>query len=173
LFLAHRESASDVTDDGGRRGGGSALLIEVMPDDDAAEAGAVVARVNVRFRHPDGNIIEDVVDITYPHAPSELLRAGFFDAPDISTIQKSFVMLNIYVGIEQAVLSFYSAEANAATIARLDTLIASVLDYNEEIEDTDIEFDLDLLRDLRTNLMANGVPSGEPPELPDDPWPAD
>lgn len=172
LFLAHRESHDDVTDDGGRRGGGSALLVEIMPEDETAEAGSTVATVNVRFRRPDGELVEDVIDVTYPHKPGELLREGFFDAPDISAVQKSFVMLNIFVGMENAVLAFYSSTADRSTIAELDVLIASVEDYNLEIEDTDIEFDLELLRQLRANLIANGVPSGEV-EVPENPWPAD
>jgi hypothetical protein len=71
-----------------------------------------------------------------------------------------------------AVGAFHTRTADADTIAELDNLIAAVEDYNEEVDDRDIELDLQLLDMLRDNLVIQGVP--EERFVPrDDPWPAD
>jgi len=182
VFIAHRESADDVTEDGGRRGGGSALLLELMPkveEDDGSEATeAEVAVIDVEFREPGSTEVgTDTVVFNYPKAPWERPEEGYFDATDVEVVQKSFVMLNIYVGLENAVAAFHedvSAGLDAtAAISDLERLIAAVLDYNEEIEDTDIEYDIQLMQDLRDVMIANGIQPEPEPFIPDDPWPAD
>ncbi len=53
VFLAHRESDEDITEEGGRRGGGSALMIELMPTttkdngENFSETTVVLARETV------------------------------------------------------------------------------------------------------------------------------
>lgn len=177
VFLAHRESDEDVTEDDGRRGGGSSLLVELMPSEDARdEEGATVATIELQFREPGSDeLLTDTVKLDYPHLPGELLPQGFFEAENLSTVQKSFVMLNIFVGMEQAVTAFHEGRANESTLMDLENLIAAVEDYNEEIKDTDVELDLELLTMLRQNLWSNGVARPEPERIaiPDDPWPAD
>jgi hypothetical protein len=81
-------------------------------------------------------------------------------------------MLNIFVGMERAVTDFAAGNADATTIAELDSLIAAVVDYNEEVQDKDIELDLELLQMLRSNLLAARVPDESVPP-PSNPWPAD
>jgi len=174
VFLAHRESDTDVTEDDGRRGGGSKLMVELMPRPGVeAEAESLVASLDLSFREPGSDTpISDHIDVFYPYPADELQPAGFFDAPDIAAVQKSFVMLNIYVEFERVVDTFHDGLADQNTIAELDNLMAAVQDYNEEVQDLDIELDLDLLEMLRSNLIANGVPDGRftPPA---NPWPAD
>jgi Ca-activated chloride channel family protein len=177
VFLAHRESDQDVTDDGGRRGGGSALMIELMPtlqqDDGVAATEADVAVVDVSFREPGTDqIVEDQVTVHFPMAPWELPETGFFESPDLSIIQKSFVMLNIYVTFEEASMLFHAGDPAGARAA-LERVIAGVEDYNEEVQDLDIEFDLQMLSDMRDLMVEQGVQLPGEFEVPVDPWPAD
>ncbi len=181
VFLAHRVSHDDVTEGGGRRGGGSALMIELMPlTDEASSPGQVtgdVGTVHLTFREPGTDaIIEQEVRIDYPHAPWILLRSGHFDAPGGRTdiIQKSFVMLNIFGGMRMAAEAFHELGSAEVEVAMLEGLIAAVEDYNEEIGDVDIEYDLALLRQFVDVLLANGaVPLPPEWEEPEDGWPCD
>ena len=173
VFLAHREAHSDVTEDDGRRGGGSQLIVEMMPRDDVEEENAVVATIDLSFREPGSNErVSDRIEVRYPYAPSVLLENGYFEGESLAAVQKSFVMLNIFVGMQSAVTAFEEGRANAATIAELDNLIFAVEDYNDEIRDVDIALDLELLDMLRENLLRGGVPESSVPPA-DDPWPAD
>jgi Ca-activated chloride channel family protein len=177
VFLAHRVSHDDVTDAGGRRGGGSALLIELMPrllaDDGRGLTEAQIATIDVSFREPGTDrTVTDHVVVDYPHAPWVTLSTGFFDAPDTAIIQKSFVMLNIYAALEMACEMFH-ARVGSDAVTLLRRVIAAVEDYNDEVDDTDITFDLALLRQLVDVLLRNGVADPEAPPVTDDPWPAD
>jgi Ca-activated chloride channel family protein len=174
VFLAHRDSDEDVTEDDGRRGGGSSLLVELMPlGSSGDEGGANIAQVDVAFREPGSSrLIVDRVNITYPYAPGELRPEGHFQADDIGAAQKSFIMLNIYAGLEVVSMEFESGVADEETVSRLDNLIGAVEDYNDEVADKDIELDLVLLVQLRANLVQSGV-RAEPPAPMINPWPAD
>lgn len=182
VFLAHRESDEDVTAAGGRRGGGSALMLELMPrqDEPARAAGgaesdgaSTVAQLSLQFRDPTTNrTVQEQLEVTAPFSPTTTPERGHFDAPDPAAIQKSFVMLNIYVGFEQATLAFHRGNAGPQTLGDLSALIAAVEDYNEEVGDVDIASDLQLLYQLSDNMVASGV--GRPERrFPRDPWPAD
>jgi Ca-activated chloride channel family protein len=175
VFLAHRESADDVTMDGGRRGGGSALMLELNPtleeDDGSGITDALVATVDVSFREPGTNaLVTDSVDVRFPMPPWVTPAQGFFDSPDLSIIQKSFVMLNIYVAFEMATVDYYARNLTSA-VQVLDRVIAGVEDYNEEVQDTDMDYNLEMLNDLR-DLILNEVDPPPPPDV-EDPWPAD
>ena len=111
--------------------------------------------------------------MNYPRAPWILERDGYFDATDIGVVQKSFVMLNIFVGLERAVTDFHASSDASEAIGDLERLLAAVVDYNEEIEDTDMEYDIELMEDLRDVMLENGTPEPEIIEIDDDPWPAD
>lgn len=173
VFLAHRESDEDVTKDDGRRGGGSQLILELMPQDLTAEAGQTIAKVQVSFREPGSNeVVNDTVAVQYPYEPGYVAKEGYFEADDVAAVQKSFVMLNVFLGMRSAILQFEEGSAGTHTIAELDNLIAAVEDYNEEVGDKDIELDLELCQMLRQNLIASGV-RAEEWEPVEDPWPAD
>jgi Ca-activated chloride channel family protein len=176
VFLAHRRSHDDQTAEGGRRGGGSALLVELMPkhavDDGSGATTAQVARVRVSFREPGSNrIVTDEVLVNYPHAPWVTPEQGFFQSSDVTIVQKSFVMLNLYTAIEEACRDFHGGERRSI-LPRLRRLRAAVVDYNEEVKDQDIVSDLALLDQLITVLRQSGVidPETQPPA---NPWPAD
>lgn len=185
VFLAQRQSASDVTVAGGRRGGGSALLIKVAPnltaDDGSGIASADVATIDIQFREPGTDLIlSDTVTVNFPYPPWMLPTSGYFQSPDVTLIQKPFVMLNIFLGIDRAVTTFHKIGRTQAegseSIAELDRLIAAVKDYNAGINagagDTDFNYDLVLLDELRTVLIANGLISPTDSKIPADPWPA-
>jgi len=140
-------------------------------DDGSGLTEAVVATVDVSFREPGTDrTVTDRIDVRFPMAPWIIPSRGFFESPDLSIIQKSFVMLNIYVAFEMASTEYYSGDL-AAALEVLERVLAGVGDYNAEVDDTDITYDLMMLRDLR-NLIASEIP---PPvvEVPADPWPAD
>ena len=174
VFLAHRESDEDVTEDDGRRGGGSSLIVELLPKGSALDAvDADVATVDLSYRDPvRDEIIEDSITLRYPGRVGSVPEAGYFEAERLASAHKSFVMLNVFVGMENAISAFYEDTASEETIADLDELIAAVRDYNDELDDKDIELDLELLDMLRENLVGAGVPDGTRPARPD-PWPAD
>jgi Ca-activated chloride channel family protein len=140
-------------------------------DDGSGVTEAVVATVDVRFREPGTDeVVTDRVEVKFPMAPWVTPKRGFFDSPDLPIVQKSFVMLNIFVAFEMAAVSYYSGEPDAAHDV-LERVIAGVEDYNDEVGDTDIDYDLVMLRDLRDLIAAEIAPP--PAEIPDDPWPAD
>jgi Ca-activated chloride channel family protein len=191
VFVAHRESADDVTDSGGRRGGGSSLLVEMMPGGQTGSGDrATIATIDLTFREPGNDALQhDRVELVYPYAADELLASGYFttnaartlestdsavvtsDETDLSAIHKSFVMLNIFVGMENAVLAFHTRSADARTITELDNLIEAVQDYNDEIEDADIDADLELLAMLRQNLITAGIVAEQERRRLANPWP--
>jgi Ca-activated chloride channel family protein len=177
VFLAHRESADDQTPDGGRRGGGSALLVELEPraltDDGSGATTAQVGSVELSFREPGTNrIVTETVTIDYPFAPWFMPTTGYFQGSDLAVVQKSFVMLNIYVGIERAARAFHENDDAAGALAGLRRLLAAVDDYNEEIADADIASDRALLAQFIAVIERNGIPRVEQPPRAN-PWPAD
>ena len=82
-------------------------------------------------------------------------------------------MLNVFVGMENAIAAFHTRSADARTLAELDNLIEAVEDYNEEIEDADIDADLELLVMLRQNLNRAGILAERERVRNANPWPAD
>jgi Ca-activated chloride channel family protein len=174
VFLAHRESADDVTEDDGRRGGGSSLIARLVPRSSAGDArDATIATVSLSFLDPETHeLVQDTVELGYPEPLHTLRDVGYFAADDVADAHKSFLMFNIFVGMERAIGAFHARQADAQTIAELDRLIAAVEDYNQELEDKDIELDLELLEMLRANMLRAGIRSRTlTPRA--DPWPCD
>ena len=186
VFLAHRVAHDDVhcTDDPddpdpqcGRRGGGSALLIELMPrnDDGSRPEFADVATALVRFREPGTDlIVEDEIRVRYPHAPWLLHRAGFFENP---IVEKSFVMLNIAIALQQACDRFHIDGDADGAVALLRRVILAVADYadsaNDGEGDLDMAYDIELMEQFIDVLRAQGGQEPDEDDLPEDPWPAD
>lgn len=170
VFVAHRESADDVTDEDGRRGGGSTLLVELMPLPRMEEQRDLpIATIDVSFREPGkAEVQHDSVQVHYPLGVGETPREGFFAGDNLAAAQKSFVALNVFVGMEMAVTAFHQERADSRTMDELDNLIAAVEDYNDEVQDRDIDLDLELLRMLRSNLSDTGLRGSDDP-LPETP----
>jgi Ca-activated chloride channel family protein len=176
VFLAHRVSHDDVGEGGTRRGGGSALLVEVMPiDNPDRPAGAVqVADLELSFREPGTNrIVEQRIEASYAEGADVLLAKGFFDN---SIVEKSFVMLNVYVGLVMATDMFHFERDLDGAVGLLRRLVAAVRDYEDSANDgegdIDMQLDIELLEDTIAVMLQNGAEDqGE--EIPEDPWPAD
>lgn len=176
VFLAHRTAHDDVTEEGGRRGGGSALLIELMPreDDGTAPSEADVASLSLRFREPGTNrIVTETLEVSYPHAPWEVLSSGFFEN---AIVTKSFVMLNIYVALENACASFHEGDSENSIII-LERLIAAARDYEDSANggegDVDIQYDIALMEELIQVILNNGGQHPGEIDIDEDPWPDD
>jgi len=179
VFLAHRVAHDDVGggEGGTRRGGGSALLVELMPLPDSNEhlMQTEVATIDITFREPGTDrIIEQRSEMIYPHPAAHLVAEGFFDN---RVVEKSFVMLNIFVGIATACDRFHLERDPSGAIAMLQRLRAAVADYEDSANDgegdVDMQFDMELLDDLIEVMQANNRMPEENPEIPEDPWPAD
>ena len=142
-------------------------------DDGSGTTAAQVAEVSIQFREPGTDrIVTDSVSVNFPLPPWVTPPMGYFDAPDVSIVHKSFVMLNIYAGLEMAA-NFFAQGNNDETIGILRALRAGVVDYNEEIGDEDIAADLLILDDMILTLVANGVVDPANPPIPENPWPLD
>ena len=133
-----------------------------------------MATITMKFREPGTNaIIEDRVDVTVPFSPWNTPLRGFFEN---EIVEKSFVMLNIYVGLEGACRLFYEGEAIEAIVI-LDRLIAASEDYEDSANggegDEDIVLDIELMEQLIEVIIANGGQSSEDSGIDEDPWPAD
>jgi Ca-activated chloride channel family protein len=175
-FIAHRRSHDDMTPAGGRRGGGSSLLLELMPAHSRAETpsgGTNLAIVELTFREPGTNeIISSTRQLRVPFSPWEVPELGHFDNP---TVEKSFVVLNIFAAIESACTLFHAGMGEQA-ITTVRTMIAAASDYEDSANggmgDADIRADIELLGQLERVLIQNGTPPVET-QPPADPWPRD
>lgn len=179
VFFAHRTAHDDVFEgeDGvGRRGGGSLLLLEMMPTrwDGEVPPEADVAEVVLTWREPGTDReMEERLLVQYPHAPGEILERGFFQGPIVT---KSFVVMNVYFGIETASLLFHGGEAREARDL-LEQVIAAAADYEDSANDgqgdLDIRLDIELMQDLVAVIEDLGGLNEPPPAPPEDPWPVD
>ncbi len=177
VFLAHRVAHDDVGEGDTRRGGGSALLVEMMPragaepEDDQSR----VADVTVRYREPGTNrIVREERQTLFPGDPNVLPARGHFEN---AIVEKSFVMLNIYVGMTRACDLFHAGDPDTALLV-VRRLINAVADYadsaNDGEGDVDMDIDIDVLERLATNIVNNSrADEPEEDEFAEDPWPAD
>lgn len=175
LFLAGRTSAADPIE-GGRRGGGGAILVELLPRSPSALAPlqltgdelAEVGQVTIRWTDPrTGQRRHTTTTITAPHDPNAPPADGWFTS---ATVEKGFVMLNIYAGSQLAAQLALDADPGAA-IGVLTSLEAEVSDWLADHPDPDIADDLTYVELFIDNLQSALVttPIATPPE----PWPAD
>jgi Ca-activated chloride channel family protein len=172
VFLAHRIADDDkggMGSGGQRRGGGSALLIELDPDLPFPAGDATIAVIDVSFREPHTNEQKQQQVIASHPTP---LGVPYFDSSDPESTHKTFVMLNIYMAIEEACLRFHQGNGTAS-IEAIMRVIAAVEDYNDEVEDVDMDYDLALLEQFMDVLEANGATPPANIDLPADPWPLD
>lgn len=166
--IAHRISTDD--NGGGRRGGGGAIVAELIARDGAQVTDHEVGSLTLTYTRPgDGEIIRQSSGIRSPFAPGVNPDGGFFGADGV---EKSFVMLNIFVGFEMASLRASVGDDGAA----LDVLLAlegAVADWVEGQPDADIEDDLRYIRLFIANLRTRGADDPAPDRNPPEPWPRD
>ena len=166
LQLAHRESADD--NQGGRRGGGGAILLEILPAEGATEEKGYVGDLKLRYRDAlSKQIVEQSVTVDAQLAPNDTGR--FFET---ESVEKGFVMLNIFVGLQMAATRAQSGDDQGALnlLLGLDDAVDAWLADNP---DYDIEDDLKYIRLFSENLRDRGA--DEPPQSlpPPNPWPQD
>ena len=182
--LAHRRSHDDQEQ--GRRGGGGGILMELMPqrgwEDLVQEAGeeGIVARLHLSFL-PEGEVIrqEQTVEIRAPFSPGDLPEEGYFEILSRAdaagewtpSVEKAFVMLNLYAGLRIASESVARGDLDTALVT-LEALEGAAQEWLDANHDEDIEDDLDILSRFIRNLITQGAGQPDDEPLPD-PWPQD
>jgi hypothetical protein len=111
----------------------------------------LVGNLSLSWTHPlTGMTITDVVDLAAPSTPDAPPAAGYFTA---DTVEKGFVMLNLYAGFQLA--SQLAADSDPRTARRtLETLRPNVQAWVSDHPDPDITDDLKYVDLFVTNLMA-------------------
>lgn len=170
LFLAGRQSDEEPIEPG-RRGGGGAILLELVPKLGVPEVPGAVAALEMRYESPvTGEIVTQHVGVASPVGPNQAPEDGYFDN---ATVEKGFVMLNLFAGFQMA--TRFAADSDLFTARRtLEALRPNVAAWLDENPDLDIEDDLryvDLfLANIETHMDSTVV------YVPNDPptvWPAD
>ena len=166
LQIAHR--VSDDDNDSGRRGGGGAMILELTP---TGEDPSEVGRIEFEYQVPGSEeIVEQSVDISSPLGPWETPDDGWFSD---GSVEKGFVMLNIYVAFEMSATRA-SVGDDAGALSILEPLATSVEAWLAQTPDEDIEDDLFYIYRFIENLEARGSATNSPnPAPPPEPWPAD
>jgi Ca-activated chloride channel family protein len=170
LFLASRQSSAEPPPNG-RRGGGGAILLELVPRAGADPTPQEVGEVVIGWTDPrSGERKSQRVDITAPHAPGEAPAAGYFTD---DTVEKGFVMLNLYAAFEIA--SQLAADSDPRTARRtLEALRPNVQHWLDGHDDPDIRDDLRYV-DLFIANLGPVIDATAPytPADPPNPWPQD
>ncbi|EYF04505.1 vWA domain-containing protein [Chondromyces apiculatus] len=172
LFLAGRESSDEPISEG-RRGGGGAILLELVPR--ANQSGVTdphaVGSLSLAYTNPlTGTLVTQEAEITAPNTPDAPPSEGYFSD---KTVEKGFVMLNLYAGFKLAAELAYDSDPRTAR-RTLEALRPNVAAWLETTPDPDVEDDLRYVDMFIQNLIqveSTTVPY-EPAEPPD-PWPAD
>ncbi len=166
LQLAHRESVDD--NQGGRRGGGGAILLEILPAKGASEVKGYVGDLKLRYRDAfSKEFVEQTTTVDAQLAPNEGGR--FFET---ASVEKGFVMLNIFMGFQMAATRAQSGDDQGALNLLLG-LDGAVDEWLEDNPDADIEDDLKYIRLFIDNLRQRGAEEPPPSQTPPDPWPQD
>lgn len=166
LQLAHRTDVDDH-ENGGRRGGGGAITLELLRKQ-GAEATKEVGDLKLHYRVPGTQeFVDQQVNILTPVDPGQIdLESGTFEH---FSVQKGFVMLNIFMGFQMAATRASQGDLNGAYNV-LDALSNNVAGWVAEHDDFDIADDLKYIEKFKANLIAHGAPPDQPqPELPE-PW---
>ncbi|MBT9556385.1 MAG: VWA domain-containing protein [Myxococcales bacterium] len=159
LFLAGRRSASEPIT-GGRRGGGGAILYELMRDRDAeGEAWSEVGTVRFSYTDPrSGQRISEEAQLDVPESAWVIPDGGWFSD---FTVEKAFVMLNLYAAFELAVELAWDSDLGSA-LGTLKTVRASVSDWLIENDDADIADDMRYVDMFIEAIEAEAARSGVP-----------
>jgi Ca-activated chloride channel family protein len=171
LFLAGRTSADEPIQEG-RRGGGGAIMLElVAKPETVGSAPADLGSVSITWRHPTGGqLVTQTTDIVAPHAPGEAPADGWFSH---ETVEKGFVMLNLYAAFELAVQLSYDSDPRTAR-RTLEALRPNVKLWLDRHPDPDINDDLRYV-DMFIRNLGDVIARTQPyqPADPPNPWPAD
>ncbi len=170
LFLAGRTSADEPISEG-RRGGGGAMVLELVP-----RAGAIsvpdpyeVGTLGLSYKDPlTGATKTQLTSILAPHLFEE--PSTYFTD---DTVEKGFVMLNIYAGFKLAVE--LTADSDPRTARRtLEALRPNVDAWLQTNPDPDIQDDLKYIDLFLENLkVVEATTTPYEPADPPPPRPAD
>lgn len=165
--IAHRETVDD--DFGGRRGGGGAIVVELVPTSSSPGTGTVGSIAMSYVRPVDGEVIAQEVPVVSTLAAGELPDGGAFDG---AAVEKSFVMLNIFVGFRLASeRALWGDDTGALSV--LLALRDSVAGWLTTRPDEDIADDLRYIDMFLANLRNRGAGEPAPEKNPPEPWPQD
>lgn len=175
LFLAGRRSASEPVEDG-RRGGGGAIMVELVARSPQVLASLhlgpdelrAVGSVIVTWTDPvTGARRSDTSEATSGNGPLEVPAEGYFTD---ATVEKAFVMLNLFTGFHMAAELAADNDPGAAR-GVLEALRDGVEGWLVHHADPDIADDLDYVERFIDILGATAfqTPIARPPE----PWPMD
>lgn len=159
LQIAQRTSASD--DELGRRGGGGIIIVELTPDRDASSNPGehTVGSVSLGYTtvaQGSEQRVHGMREILSPLSPGETPARGYFDD---ASVEKSFVMLNVFAGMQVALEEVRVGDAGAA-LSALSSLESAVVGWLEANPDPDIEADLEIVRTLMT-VISERAPEVE------------
>ena len=166
LQLAHRESVDD--NQGGRRGGGGAIILELLPAKGGDGQALSVGDLHLTYRDALTDLsVEQHIQVDAPIGPMD--PGAFFATP---SVEKGFVMLNIYMGFQMAAVRARSGD-DAGALNVLLGLEEAVVGWLADNPDFDIEDDLRYVRMFIANLRQRGAE--DPPENQPrpNPWPQD
>ncbi len=171
LFVAGRTSSEEPIESG-RRGGGGGILLELVPRSDLGNDEPLdVGAISLTFTDPgSGETRQQSVDIATPHQPGEAPTKGWFSD---KTVEKGFVMLNLYAGFKLA--AGLARDSDPRTARRtLEALRPNVASWLETFPDPDIADDLRYVDMFIANLgpVIDATEVYEPADPPN-PWPAD
>lgn len=157
LQVAHRTSSGDQAT--GRRGGGGALMVELLPGLGTPDGNAA----DITFEYTIPGSDERVVQTATVASPLEGTASPAEGAFDDEQVEKSFVMLNLYVGLRSAAALASSNDYEGA-LAVLTPLRDNVTQWVALTGDEDILDDLRYVEMFVDNLQAAGT------EEPTDWW---
>jgi Ca-activated chloride channel homolog len=166
--IAHRTRVSD--DEQGRRGGGGAVVVELVPRGAQLAEPGVVGRLAMSYLRPsDGATVAQELPITTTLTVGETPDAGSFSG---AAVEKSFVMLNVFVGFQLASERALWGD-DAGALATLLPLAGGLEAWLVDRPDPDLADDLRYVRTFIANLRARGAEDPAPSKNPPEPWPAD
>ena len=170
LFLARRQDSSAPIDDG-RRGGGGAIMLELIPLEGAGGNQELlkVALLKMRYTDPESGAVKKVnKTVNSTLMPGKLPASGAFFTN--KTVEKGFVMLNVFTGFQMATDLAKDADPGAA-IGVLKAMKPPLSAWLVKYPDPDIADDakyIDMYIDV-LEKQPNQTQVAPPPE----PWPYD
>jgi Ca-activated chloride channel family protein len=149
VFVASRKN--DEPGELGRRGGGSAIFVDLEPINEGVEP-STAAVVTVSYRLPGGEEITRTITVDNPYGPGQSPEEDYFSK---EFMREHYGMYNMYLGLRDA---SEAAESNyQCAWAILDQLESGASDWNEVMEDPDIDADLALVATFKANLESQGA----------------